>query len=230
MTANQTSNQNDSFVWIDFSIVLVGVGISPNLYTSEYLIDKKVIDPDWNWKVTGSGGLPNLASLVTFNGGRVTIKVERTKVSFGESLFVDQKIDGKLPEIVKRFLVLTKHLSFTGMGLNYTVVYPLENTKDFLLNKFIVEGKQKAGGIAANAVGLKLVYPIGGSLLNLSIDEGGIETKIGDSENQIQGVVFQANFHHQYSAETDVSTITANLDEVVDNRNQLVEVLRSLLS
>lgn len=223
------SEKKVAFVIASFSIVAVGAGFSPGGLDADYLAERDVVPPDWNWKVSDSTNI-QLLSQVAYEDGNVVIRVEKNKFSVTDSHIVGNKIEkSKIPEIAKRFIQRNKHLSFTGLGINFETVLEMEENEDFLKKNFLKVDKHTMGGHAVNKVALTLQYKLrNGGLLSLVINEGTLTKQNTDSPAEYKGLICSANFHRAIAKDATVALIIAQLNHVRDDKKMLSDIAESL--
>lgn len=212
--------------WMNFSIVFVSAGITPGIYTPEYLLEKHIVDENWGWRVAGSNQLPELASVILYNQGKITLKIEKSKVTISEDVRSDGEIEASvLAQFAKNFLNASKHLAFVALGINFAYVVDDDN-EDFLLDTFVLPDRIALGGHKISGLGMKFIFPYDGEggALNLSLDRGVAKIVTPDSEVSHAGIIFQANFHRPFESPAGQADFGASLDSIGSNVKMLNEI------
>jgi hypothetical protein len=223
------SKKNVQIMHANASVVLVGVGFSPASYVGGDLIDKGIIHPDWNWKVTKSTSNQS-ASTVEFNEGRIIFALEKSKLTVIHNLFEkDEFSKSKLGDIAKSFLQLNKHLKFSSLGINFTAVVEVDEPSGYLKRNFLAEDKRVAGNYSVAQMNMNLAFVLGNqTVLTTSFVEGEVESRTPNENKQHQGVICVANFHREINAESNTSVIVDQLSQIENDRKVLEEILKSI--
>lgn len=223
--ANQAS---DNISVISFTIVIVSPGLDPSQYSAEYFAKEKIVPDDF--KVSGRGGVANLAKVVLYKDGIYTIKAEPSRFTIEQNVASseDPLDPAVVVSIARNFLEGHKHLNFTAMGVNFAAV--LRNVSErFIIDHIVREELQTLGGYSLSGAGARLTFDVDDAVLNLSLDSGGATVKKkGGVINEIEGLVFQANFHRPYRVEAETSAIVKDLNLVDSYRDALLRIIDEL--
>lgn len=213
---------------IDYSIVIVGNGFSPNSYSGETFIEKGIVLESWNWKVSNSVS-NNLFSHVVYDGGKTIVKVEKNNISITENYFdpTSQNISkSKTKDFAKRFLQRHKHLTYTALGINFTTLVEIEDNKGYLLKEFIDKEKKKSLKHPIDSVALSTFYKLNdGGRLGIKLEEGELERQNQQEKVILKGLVSNANFHRDFSQDLEIAIIISLLNHVKDDLSLLNEIL-----
>lgn len=215
---------------IGYSIVIVGTGFSPNNFDGDMLADKEIIPSDWNWKVFNNVSTPILSQIV-YELGKVSIRVEKNKITIADNFVENNRIEAsKIAQIARKLIQRHKHLTFTALGVNFESVVPLEAPDGYLKSNFIKDDKIKSGEYIADHVSITLRYGLkNGGILNVILDEGLLGRQTDKENIEFKGIVCSVNFHREFALNSDVALIIAQLNYIKEDKQQLINILQSII-
>lgn len=215
---------------LGFTLVIVGAGFSPNNFNGDMLAEKEIVPNDWNWKVSNSVSTPIL-SQITYEEGKVSIRVEKNKITITDNTIDNNKVeDSKVAEIAKRLMQRQRHLTFTALGINFDTIAIIENFKGYLRSNFIKENKILSKENALDSVSITLQYGLkNGGILNLVLDEGVMARQMDKETEEYNGIVASANFHRDFSSNTDNAIIFSRLNHIKEDKQKLKNILQSII-
>ncbi len=196
---------------VQFSVVVVGRTHNPSLLNPDFLAINGVVRKDWGWEVAETITIPPLAMVRYTNG--VTLTVEHHKLQV-----VDQDVGGdprqsKASTIARAYVETLPHVRYTAVGINFQTVAETGDPGQFLKERFLKPGAWDRPGQAVDSVGLRLVYPLDGGRVVMSLDAGEAEKVEGDKPSKKAVVLVNGNFHRDCRDYPAKDQVLSRIDE-----------------
>ncbi len=215
---------------LNFAIVIVGTGFSPNNFNGDMLAEKEIVPLDW--KVLNNVSSP-IFSQIVYEKGKVNIRVEKNKITIADNFITDNKIENsKIAQVAKKLIQKHKHLSYTALGINFETVVPIEKTENYLKENFINPDKYGVGDNTVGQVSITMMYQLkGGGMLNVVLDEGILGYKFEENAVEYKGILCNANFHRQCQNDSDLPLLISRLNNsnLLEDKQKLASVLSGLI-
>jgi hypothetical protein len=186
--------------YIDQSIVVVADRHNPSILHPSFLEKQKIID---NGLELAEPALstPDI-SIASFKNG-LRFSVDNTRLQITNLNVREQNVD--IAKAASAYVNELPHVGYKSVGCNLFLFIENKDSEKFLINKFIKQGAWNEGDILIKSTGLRFVYPVGRSIINLSYDSGLI---FKDGEENISGILIRGNYH------TDVSSVEETITEI----------------
>lgn len=177
---------------IQFSIVVLGKVHNPTILNPDFLAIRQIVPKEWEWQVSKGSITTPPFSLVRYEQG-VSIAAELDKLTVADGRSKDPG-ESKVPIIAKQYVAILPHVRYTAVGTNFQSAIHLDTPGPFLKERFLKPGDWDVPRRPLEALGLRLVYPLPGGRLMLSLDIGEVQAEDG-GEDQRDVLLASANFH-----------------------------------
>jgi len=181
----------------ELGIVVTAKNHNPTILNPDFLYRTEIISEDW--KVIDPPVMTELFSRSAFDSG-VEIIARPDKVVFidREKKFLSSQDSMRLSGIAASYVRTLKHVSYRAVGINPkgVVEFPsIQKARDFLLDKFIKEGKWSSpeGMELHPKLGMNYIKEDSQIIINM---EEGTWNKEGENKS---GVFFSANYHRDFT-------------------------------
>jgi len=208
---------------IQFSSVVVGRAHNPSILNPDFLGLNEIVPKDWNWEVAETITMPPLA-LVRYASG-IAITVEHNKLQVMDVSDEPVPKKSKATAIARKYVETLPHVRYVAVGNNFQSVLPVEKPGAFLKSRFLKSGPWDSGSPALDEAGIRLVYPLPGGRLVLSLDAGQARKLDEPSRVTPSVVLLNGNFHRDcegYPATDQVRECLAQADSDYDTYQGLV--------
>jgi hypothetical protein len=213
-------DRNREFRLKTFSIVIVAKNHNPTLLNPDFLRANKIVAEDK--KVIETLTTPPV-SIVKYEDG-LSITLESEKFQVQQPAHDEFKEDWESPQVAIAFVRTLPHVAYKGVGLNWIGIWPHENPREWLKERFVASGPWSNEDFRLNSVGIRFTYALTGeSRCNLSLDAGDAKDSIGNKEPCI---TVSANYHHDLGPEiADVERSIMKWRSHQDHFKRLIETV-----
>lgn len=193
---------------MQFSVVIAGEVHNPTILNPDFLTIRGIVSKEWGWEVASPAITTPPFAIVRYTNG-TSITVESSKVQVSDLRVGNDPTDSKAAEIARRYVKTLPHVRYTATGINFQSMAETSEPEVYLKNRFLKQGPWDGPSHPLNAVGLRLVYPLSGGRLVLSLDAGEAERTDGGQQKKRPVIIANANFHREcktYPADQEVET------------------------
>lgn len=182
---------------IHLSTVVVGKTHNPSILNPDFLALRNIVSPDWGFVVAETINIPPLAIVRYTNG--INITVEQNKLQVTDVGAADHPTKSKATEIAAAYVATLPHVHYTAVGLNFNSFIEHEAAESFLKDRFLKSGSWDTQAHPVTAAGFRLVYPLEGGRIALSLDTGEAGTLSDEKDEapqkRVPAIIVNANFH-----------------------------------
>ncbi len=204
----------------ELGIVVTAKNHNPTILNPDFLYRTEIISEDW--KVIDPPVMTELFSRSAFDSG-VEIIARPDKVVFidREKQILSSQDPMRLSGIAASYVRALEHVSYRAVGINPkgVVEFPdMQEARDFLLGKFIKEGKWiEPEGMELHPT-LGMNYKREDSQLTINMEAGSWK----EGEENKSGVIFSANYHRDFT-ENDHKEVLNKVIRTIENCGKDVE-------
>jgi hypothetical protein len=183
---------------LNHSVVIVAQAHNPSILNTDFLARRSIVPEEWGWELgTPVVCTPPLAQVPYLNG--VSLICDPNKLQIVDA---GQKLDpstSKVRQIAEAYVTTLPHVPYTSVGVNFSAAFVNNDPEGLLVKRFLKDGPWNESPDRVSAVGLRLVYPLDGGHLRVSLDSGEIEDPASGTRGRVRVVVVGGNFHHDCS-------------------------------
>ena len=183
---------------LNHSVVIVAQAHNPSILNPDFLVRRSIVPEAWGWQVGAPVVCtPPLAQVPYLSG--ISLICDPNKLQIVDA---SQKLDpptSKVGQIAEAYVTTLPHVPYTSVGVNFSAAVVNDDPDGFLVERFLKDGAWNKSPDRVNAVDLRLVYPLDGGHLRVSLDSGEIEDLASGALGRHRVVVVGGNFHHDCS-------------------------------
>lgn len=214
--------------YLEFSIVVVANDHNPTIINPDFLERQGIVAETWGWKVLGPAiTIPPFAT-VSYDS-RVTVSVEPNRLKLTDTAGTGGPQSSKLVEIVQKYVKVLPHVRYSAVGINFRSLVEHSEAQVFLKDRFLKAGPWDSKDHSLQAVGIKLVYPLEGGRLTLSLDPGTVTQRLEGASNQMSGVLTDANFHRDCQGYPSADQVMEHLGNAKKDWSNYQSLLSEIL-
>jgi hypothetical protein len=138
-------------------------------------------------------------------------------------------VESPIAELAIKYIETLPHVHYTAIGINITGYVECQGPREWILDRFIRQGAWNDASVHPNAVGLKLVCPVSGADLNLSVDAGSVH--LAKKQREAEALLVNGNYHVGLSAERALEQAKpsiARYRERVEHFDQITQIVLGL--
>lgn len=212
---------------LQFSMVVLGRTHNPTLLNPDFLTLNGIVPKEWNWEVAETITTPPMA-MVRYTSG-LTITVEHHKLQVADVEVGPDPSESKTPAIARAYVETLPHVRYAAVGANFQSGAETDDPGGLLKDCFLKPGAWDRPPHALQNVGLRLVYPLTGGRLILSLDAGEAEqTEAGESGTRAL-ILANGNFHRDCDAYPAVNQVRDCIDAAEDDWRTYQALLAQVL-
>ncbi len=211
---------------LNFSIVVVGHSHNPSILNPDFMARTGIVPSDWGWDLDEPVFSTPPLSQVRYKNG-ITIVCEPSKLRITESAEPADPATSRIQEIAIGYVKALPHVPYSAVGVNFTAALEKGDPTRFLIQAFLQSGPWNTEAHHLSGLGLRLVYPLNGGHLTISLDAG--EIGEGSQQNRKSVVVMDANFHHDCASEDRVTEIVGHLKRSLEFWNEYQRVVSDIM-
>ena len=199
----------------EFSVVVVANDHNPTILNPDFLERQGIVQEGWGWKVMGPAITTPPFATVSYDSG-VTVSVESHRLQVIDSSAPGGPQSSKVVDIARRYVEVLPHVRYSAVGINFRSVVEHVDANAFLKAHFLKSGVWNSEAHPLQTVGLKLIYPLDGGRVILSLDVGTVTQRVDEESKQLSGILIYANFHrncHDYPSNDQVLEHLGNAEK-----------------
>lgn len=212
---------------LNHSIVVVAEAHNPSILNPDFLARKRIVQELWGWQV-GEPVVctPPLAQIPYRNG--VTLTCDPSKL---QVIDAGQRIDpltSKVAEIAKAYVTILPHVPYASVGVNFAAALLVDDPERLLVSRFLKEGPWNQGSSQVKSIGLRLLYPLEGGRIRISLDAGEVEDAASGTLGRQRAVIVDGNYHHEClgaDRAEDIKTFLGSVTEYWDQFSKHAAIL-----
>lgn len=214
---------------LQHSIVLSASGHNPTLINPDFLRINEIVPEEW--AIGGPVITTPAFSQVQYNNG-VVIIVEQNKFQITMSGHTPSALP--LSKISQRYIQTLPHIPYDAVGINFTYTYPMDDSNEYIKDRFLREGEWNSESSSLYAAGINLVFHLEGVKLTFSINSGiraqnGASPE-GERANQKEmAVISNANFHRDCDQHHKNESALANLERIEEDWERFRQNLQTIV-
>jgi len=216
---------------IQFSTVVAGKAHNPTILNPDFLALRNIVPEEWGWEVAETITIPPLARVQYKNG--VTITVEQSKLQVSDLGTTDDPTKTKAVEIATAYVNTLPHVRYTAAGINFHSFIKHDSPESFLKDRFLKSGPWDTNAHPVNATGFRLIYPLEGGRISLSIDAGEAETVSDEGEQshreRVSAILVNANFQRDCEDYPANEQVTEHLKHMPTDWSAYQTMLKDVL-
>lgn len=192
----------------EFSLVILASDHNPTILNPDFLARNQIVSDDWGWRVIGQPiTTPAFATVQYDSKVAVTVEPMKLQVTDTSGSMIEEN---HLVQIVSKYVELLPHVEYSALGINFTTLKIVDNSRNFLIGRYLKDGNWNSEENRMLGVGYKFPYKLENGHIIFSVDEGGRE---GIDKPLI---VCRANFHRALDA-----TRMPTSDQIIDNLGRI---------
>ena len=199
----------------EFSVVVVANDHNPTILNPDFLERQGIVQESWGWKVMGPAITTPPFARVSYDSG-VTVSVESHRLQVTDTSATGGPQSSKVVGIARRCVEVLPHVRYSAVGINFRSLVEHADVDAFLKAHFLKSGVWDSAAHPLQTVGLKLVYPLDGGRVILSLDGGTVTQRVDEESKQLSGILIYANFHrncHDYPSKDQVLEHLGNTEK-----------------
>ncbi|MGH8608488.1 MAG: hypothetical protein ACREX9_14065 [Gammaproteobacteria bacterium] len=199
----------------EFSVVVVANDHNPTILNPDFLGRQGVIQEGWGWKVVGPAITTPPFATVSYDSG-VTVSIESHRLQVIDSSAPGSPQSSKAVNITQKYVEVLPHVRYSAVGINFRSIVEHADANAFLKARFLKSGVWDSEAHPLQTVGLKLVYPLDGGRVTLSLNGGTVTQPLEKEIKQLSGILIHANFHrdcHDYPGNAQVMAHLGNAEK-----------------
>jgi hypothetical protein len=226
MSSSQLHEQVASRL-VQFSVVVAGTVHNPSILNPDFLQLRAIVPESWKWELaSGSITTPPFA-IVRFKNG-VAITVEHEKMQVVDDV-CSSPLESKAAQIARQYVTTLPHVHFTAVGINFQTAIQFGDPTHYLKERFLKEGAWDTSERAAQAVGLRFVYPEQSGRVVLSVDTGEAAESAEAKSRRVPVVFVNANFHLDTPGYPSDQAVVHALDHVEERWKRFTELTGDII-
>lgn len=178
----------------EFSAVVAANDHNPTILNPDFLERRGIVQEDWGWTVMGPAITTPPFATVSYNSD-VTVSVQSNWLQITDTSATSGPQSSKVVDIARKYVEVLPHVRYSAVGINFRSLVEHADASAFLKDHFLKSGLWDSEAHPLQTVGLKLVYPLDGGRLTLSLDSGVVIQRLEEESKQLSGVLIFANFH-----------------------------------
>lgn len=199
---------------IERSIVVVADRHNPSILHPSFLTKQNIVEEDLELAEPPLT-TPDISIASFINGLRITVDHARLQVTNLKAS--ENEVD--LPKVASAYLKELPHVGYKSVGCNLFMFLEQDNAESFLIDKFIKEGSWNQDNILLGSIGLRFVYPIDSSTINISYDAGRITNK-----KEKAGILIRGNYH---SDTNSIEEAVESIEQFDSKINHIIEYVEA---
>lgn len=212
---------------LQYSIVVIGQDHNPTILNPDFLQIQNIVPKEWGWKISKQPITVPPFAIVQYDNG-VSITVEQNKLQVSENKTNDPTTS-KIAEVVRQYVKVLPYVHYTAVGINFHNIIDIQDPK-YLKERFLKQGSWDSSSRPVDAVGLKLVYPLSGGRIVLSLDSGEADRKTEGGLEKSQVVLAKINFHRDCKKYPANEEIGSHLNNIASDWDQNQSILNDTLN
>lgn len=212
---------------VQLSVVVVGRTHNPSILNPDFLAINEIVLREWQWEVADTITTPPLAMVRYKNG--VTISVEHSKLQVADVGDNPEPSRSKAITIARQYVETLPHVRYSAVGINFQSITEQGDPGQFLKERFLKPGPWDSHEPRLQGIGLRLIYPVVGGRLVLSLDAGEAEKPEDDGAKKKAVLIFNGNFHRDCQDYPAKDKVTSLLAYAEDDWNFYGRVLTNIL-
>ena len=204
--------------WVN--IVIIAEYHNASLLNPDFLRINEIVP--FGWKESENVTTPGFA-LVMFDNIRITLDQNRLEIKENKS---DQFPVGYSPiyEIADKYINTIRHVKYTTFGLNWSINYPINETKRWIIDKFLKDEFREFSDLVDCSI--NLTFDSFDSNCNLRFNKVNLRNA---DELQEEVIQINANFDHRISKDSGIDDITKRIYKWNDKQKFLKDKLMQVL-
>jgi hypothetical protein len=197
---------------IDQSIVVVADRHNPSILHPSFLEKQGIIMA--GLELAEPALSTSEISIASFKNG-LRFSIDNTRLQVTNSNVSENEFD--LAQITSSYVKELPHVGYKSVGCNIFLYIEHDDAESFLIDKFIKHGPWNESPIQLKSTGLRFVYSLNDSIINISYDAGVI-SKNGKSNRP--GILIRGNYHNEVSnvegAVEEITRFDVKINVLVD--------------
>ncbi len=208
---------------LNAAVVVVVRGHNPSILHPSFLEAQGIVPNEWELAEQPVCTPP--LSIVKYQNG-VTFTADSAKLQVQDNNPAATADKSQIQGVAVSYILTLPHVRHTAVGVNFTGAIPCDEPARALLGKFLTRGAWHGDGLNPEGVALRLVYPEGDALLQLTIDAGQFQ-RAGE-DDQVEAVIVRSNFHTDLPEDSSVEEAVRVINLYGQRYERFLEIVAAL--
>ena len=202
------------------NVVVTAEFHNPSIINPDFLRSKGIVPEDWNVVETVTSPV---LSMIRYENG-ITWTVEQSKLTVAENCMQSFQDIYLAHSLACGYLRTLPHVPYRSLGLNCTILKPVESAENWLTDRFLKPGSWKGRNFDTLFLLPRFLLRDANSTWILSFEIGRAEAQDGNSST---AVIVQINIHHE--GPLDSEDMCSAIGDWPDKQNLLASTMDKLL-
>lgn len=191
---------------LNVSVVVTATHHTPSILHPAFLAAQKIVPEGWQTADPPICTPP--LSVVKYENG-VVFTADPGKLQVIDNRPGDTPNESPVTDLASKYIAILPHVRYSGVGINLKGFVELPDAEAYLMEKFLKPGPWSEPPLAAEGVGIKLVFSADGARLILTVDAGSVASS---TEPERTGILVDANYHTDVSETDCVAAATTAIE------------------